>query len=96
MFVANDWKPFAVLFIIDFFYPRALRVYFLLGWGSCSFYLHRKMQVIGLLLDNSLHKHWLISIHKLGLGIGTFWTAILDPILDPHFGPPLWTPTFGP
>jgi hypothetical protein len=31
--------------------------------SKMDFYLHRKMQVIGLLLDNSLHKHWLISIH---------------------------------
>jgi hypothetical protein len=48
-----------------------------------TFYLHRKMQVMGLLKNNS----------EFGTPI---WDQLWTPILDPDFGPQFWTPILDP
>jgi hypothetical protein len=73
--------------------------------SNCPFYLHHKMQVIGLVLLTFCKLFW---DPNLGPPFGTptgpqfgtlildpkFWTPIWDPDLGPQFGTLIWDPYF--
>jgi hypothetical protein len=70
----------------------------------CCFYLHRKMQVMGLLKNNSQtilvwktfsFQHKMVGLWNPQLG-PPFGTPIWDSHLGPRFGTPNWDPDMGP
>jgi hypothetical protein len=54
------------------------------------FYLHRKMQVIGLVMSPSFWK-FLLNLLNFNSDFGVLiWDPIWDPDLGPRFGTPSW------
>jgi hypothetical protein len=70
-----------------------------------DFYLHRKMQVMGLLKKNNSGRKNIFFHKMVGLCLSAYqyWgpefrtrTPIWDPNLGPQFGTPIWDPDLGP